>query len=105
MQPATTMGRWLFVCCSVVVWRARGDRSQEQQRGGARPGAGRKAHPEAKRVARSFTISRRVDGFIALYALKNECSESEAVDRIVRDHVLFVPFAYEQEHDEEQADA
>lgn len=87
-----------------AVWRARGDRSKEQTRGGARPGAGRKAHPEAKRVARSFTITKRADGFVALYALKYDCSESEAVDRIIREHVLFVPYEYEHEHDEEQAD-
>jgi hypothetical protein len=59
--------------------------------GGKRAGAGRKPAHEAPKEQRSVALSPRAWAFVALLALQLDCSENEAIERLIRSHPLFVP--------------
>lgn len=63
-------------------------------RGGKRGGAGRKPGPHAPYEQRSVNLSRRAWAFISLYGLQTGAkSDNEALEQIIRTHLLFVPEA------------
>jgi hypothetical protein len=65
--------------------------SNKPGRGGRRKGAGRKPKGEAIREQKSVSLTPRVWAFIAFNQLQLGGSESDAIERIIRSHFLFVP--------------
>jgi hypothetical protein len=61
--------------------------------GGSRKGAGRPPKGDEARVQKSVNLSPRVWAFIAMIQLARGGSESDALERICRSHILFVPEA------------
>lgn len=60
-------------------------------RGGQRQGSGRPPKSDQPRIQKSVNLTPRVWAFIAFNQLQFGGSESDALDRIVRGHILFVP--------------
>lgn len=65
-------------------------------RGGRRKGAGRPPKSGETREQKSVSLTPRVWAFIALNQLQFGGSESDALERICRSHILFVPEAPDQ---------
>lgn len=62
------------------------------KRGGRREGAGRRPKSGETRVQKSVSLTPRVWSFIAMMQLAHPGdSESDALERICRSHLLFVP--------------
>ena len=60
-------------------------------RGGTRPGAGRPAKSGEARVQKSVSLTPRVWAFVTMMQLAHSGeSESDALERICRSHILFV---------------
>lgn len=62
-------------------------------RGGRRDGAGRPPKSHETRIQKSVSLTPRVWAFIAFTQLQHGGSESDALERICRSHLLFVPEA------------
>lgn len=61
-------------------------------RGGQRKGAGRPPKSEEAREQKSVNLTPRVWAFVAMMQLAHPGdSESDALERICRSHILFVP--------------
>lgn len=61
------------------------------KRGGKRAGAGRPPVRGATKEQRGVALTPRCWAFVALLALRPECSDNEVIERIIRSHPLFVP--------------
>ena len=62
-----------------------------KKRGGQRRSAGRPPKSGEARVQKSVNLSPRVWSFIAMMQLAHGGSESDALERICRTHLFFVP--------------
>ena len=62
-----------------------------KKRGGQRSCAGRPPKSGEARVQKSVNLSPRVWSFIAMMQLAHGGSESDALERICRTHLFFVP--------------
>lgn len=65
--------------------------SNRPGRGGRRKGAGRPPKGDEIREQKSVSLTPRVWSFIAFNQLQFGGSESDALERIIRSHFLFVP--------------
>lgn len=64
---------------------------EKKKRGGKRVGAGRPPALGETKEQRSVALTPRCWAFLSLYALQLECSENEALERLIRANPLFVP--------------
>ncbi len=65
--------------------------SGQPKRGGRRAGAGRPPKSDETRVQKSVSLTPRVWSFVAMTQLAHPGdSESDALERICRSHMLFV---------------
>lgn len=62
-----------------------------KKRGGQRSGAGRPPKSGEVRIQKSVSLTPRVWAFIAFNKLQFGGSESDALERICRTHLFFVP--------------
>lgn len=58
-------------------------------RGGARSGTGPKPKYGKPKIQRNVALSKEAWMFIAMYALHMDISDNEAIERLVRTHILF----------------
>jgi len=64
----------------------------KSKRGGQRAGAGRPPKSGQARIQKSVSLTPRVWSFVAMMQLAHPGdSESDALERICRSHILFVP--------------
>lgn len=66
------------------------------KRGGRRTGAGRPSTFGEAKEQRSVALSPRAWAFVAMLALQLDCSDNQAIERVIRGHPLFIPEAPDQ---------